>query len=158
MRALLFPARRRRGVRPVREMLSAEALESRRLLAYTFTLADKTGVTGTDYSVYALGFASYDFEEVQGKAYGQKAYVLGRVDGTTSATPYEFANLPDKANPIQPGGTATSIHPVKLDSKNPTFTLPDTIPLTGKDLPADQLPLPTGRIYVFMVQIGRAHV
>ncbi|MFO0191586.1 MAG: hypothetical protein ACK54F_10090 [Planctomycetia bacterium] len=149
MLALLFPARRRRGVRPVREMLSAEALESRRLLAYTFTLADKTGVTGTaptDYSVYALGFASYNFSTTDNKAYAQNAFVLGNVGGTPSATPYTFTDLSSGANPAAPGGTSTSISPVKLDASNLTFTLPDTIPVTGS-APA----LPTGRIYVFMV-------
>jgi hypothetical protein len=149
---LLFRARRRRGARSVCNTLSAESLESRRLLAYTFTLADKTGVTGTgltDYSVYAVGFASYNFDDVQGKAYGQNAYVLGSVGSPAPTPSYVFANLPNSANPIQPGGKAANIYPVKLDSTNPTFTLPDTIPVEGTAPAANQLP--TGRIYVFMV-------
>lgn len=151
MLSLLFSARRRRVGRPVRDTLSAESLESRRLLAYTFTLQDKTGVTGTgptDYSVYAVAFASYDFDEVQGKAYGQHAYVLGSVGSPTPTPSYVFANLPNSANPRQ-GGTATSIYPVKLDATNPTFTLPDTIPVDGSAPAANRLP--TGRIYVLMV-------
>lgn len=158
MLALLFPVRRRRGVRPVREMLSAEALESRRLLAYTFTLADKTGVTGTaptDYSVYALGFASYNFSTASNdKAYAQNAFVLGNVDGTPSATPHTFTNLSDSANPAQ-GGTSKPILPVKLDASNLTFTLPNTntIPAEGT-VPAGASNLPSGRIYVFMVPNG----
>ncbi|MFM8539274.1 MAG: hypothetical protein ACKOES_14585 [Planctomycetaceae bacterium] len=158
MRALVFPARRRRG-RPVREMLSAEALESRRLLAYTFTLADTTGVTGkapTDYSVYALGFASYDFSTASDdKAYAPKAFVLGNGGGTPSATPYTFTDLPDGANPTQQGGKSTSISPVKLDASNLTFTLPNTntIPAKG-NVPAGASNLPSGRIYVFMVPNG----
>jgi len=155
MRALVFPARRRRG-RPVREMLSAEALESRRLLAYSFTLQDKTGVTGaapTDYSIYALGFASYNFSTTDNKAYAQNAFVLGNVGGTPSATPYTFTDLPDGANPTQQSGKSTSISPVKLDASNLTFTLPSTIPAEGK-VPAGASTFPSGRIYVFMVPNG----
>jgi hypothetical protein len=110
-------------------MLSAETLESRRLLAYTFTLQDKTGVTGTgptDYSVYALGFASYNFSTAyNNKAYAQNAFVLGNVGGTPSTTPYTFTDLSSGANPAQ-GGTSTSISPVRLDASNLTFTLPNT--------------------------------
>ena len=154
MLADLFTVRSRRcvpGRLTRRRPLSIECLEGRRLLAYTFTLSDKTGVTGTgsaDYSVYAVGFASYDFDDVQGKAYGQKAYVLGSV-GSPSSPSYEFANLPNTANPIQPGGQATNIYAVKLDSAQHTFTLPDTIPVEGNAPAANRLP--TGRIYVFMV-------
>lgn len=149
---------RRVRPRPVRSLLSAESLESRRLLAYTFTIADKTGVTGTgptNYSVYALGFASYNFSTASNdKAYAQNAFVLGNVDGTPSATPYTFTNLSNSANPAQ-GGTSKPISPVKLDASNLTFTLPNTntIPAEGT-VPAGASNLPSGRIYVFMVPNG----
>ncbi len=60
MLALLFPARRRRGVRPVREMLSAEALEQRLALAAatlnTINVVNQSGLDPTKYTVWVAGF------------------------------------------------------------------------------------------------------
>jgi len=59
MLALLFPARRRRGGRPVREMLSAEALEQRLALASTLNLINVVNQSGLDpakYTVWVAGF------------------------------------------------------------------------------------------------------
>ena len=59
MLALLFPARRRRSGRSVREMLSAETLEQRLALASTLNLINVVNQSGLDPAKYTVWVAGY---------------------------------------------------------------------------------------------------